>query len=270
MKKTGDLTDKIQIEGTVDTSKVGNYTITYRVKDTKGNEATKTRTVTVKNVPVQATTGVDGAKGVIYLTFDDGPSASITPQILDILKKRNVQATFFILNYSDANEYLVKRIVAEGHTIAIHGYSHDYSQIYQSEETYMQNITKLQEKIKNSTGCNTIITRFPGGSSNTVSKFNPGIMTRLTKLVVDSGYKYFDWNVSSGDAGEARTSEDVYNNVVNGLRKTRMNVVLMHDFSGNTKTLNALESIIDYGIENGYTFARITENTPMVTHGVNN
>lgn len=270
MKKTGDLTDKIQIEGAVDTSKIGNYTINYKVKDASGNEATKTRIVVVTNAPAQAKPGTDGAKGVIYLTFDDGPSSSITPQILDILKKKNVPATFFILNYSDANEYLVKREAAEGHTIAIHGYSHNYSEIYQSEEAYMQNITALQEKIKNSTGVNTIITRFPGGSSNTVSKFNPGIMTRLTKLVVDSGYKYFDWNVSSGDAGGARTSEDVYNNVTRGLRKNRMNVVLMHDFSGNTKTLNALEAIIDYGTQNGYTFARITENTPMITHGVNN
>lgn len=270
MQKTGDLTDKIQIEGTVDTSKTGNYTITYKVKDTSGNEATKTRTVTVTNAPAKATTGTDGQKGVIYLTFDDGPSSSITPKILDILKKKNVPATFFILNYSDANEQLVKREVAEGHTVAIHGYSHSYSEIYQSEEAYMKNITMLQEKIKKSTGCNTIITRFPGGSSNTVSKFNPGIMTRLTELVVNKGYRYFDWNVSSGDAGGARTSEDVYNNVTKGLKKTRMNVVLMHDFSGNTKTLNALEAIIDYGIENGYTFARITENTPMVTHGVNN
>lgn len=269
-EKDGDLTSSIQIEGTVDTSKKGNYTVTYRVKDTSGNEAVKTRSIVVTNAPAQAKTGTDGAKGVIYLTFDDGPSSSITPQILDILKKKNVKATFFILNYSAANEQLVKREIAEGHTVAIHGYSHNYSEIYQSVDTYMQNITMLQDKIRNSTGYNATITRFPGGSSNTVSKFNPGIMTILTEEVLSRGYKYFDWNISSGDAGGAKTSEDVYNNVTKGLSKSRMNVVLMHDFSGNTKTLNALEAIIDYGIENGYTFARITENTPMVTHRVNN
>lgn len=268
--KDGDLTKNIQIEGTVDTSKTGTYTITYKVTDKSGNVAIKTRTVVVTNEPAKAKPGVDGEKGVIYLTFDDGPTTTITPQILDILKKKNVKATFFILNYSEAGEQVVKREVAEGHTVAIHGYSHNYNTIYQSVDAYMQNITMLQDRIRNSTGYNATITRFPGGSSNTVSKYNPGIMTILTKEVVDRGYKYFDWNVSSGDAGGAKTAEDVYNNVTKNLSKSRMNVVLMHDFNGNTKTLNALEAIIDYGIENGYTFARITENTPMVTHGVNN
>lgn len=268
--KDGDLTKNIQIEGTVDTSKTGTYTITYKVTDKSENVAIKTRTVVVTNEPAKAKPGVDGEKGVIYLTFDDGPTTTITPQILDILKKKNVKATFFILNYSEAGEQVVKREIEEGHTVAIHGYSHNYNTIYQSVDAYMQNITMLQDRIRNSTGYNATITRFPGGSSNTVSKYNPGIMTILTKEVVDRGYKYFDWNVSSGDAGGAKTAEDVYNNVTKNLSKSRMNVVLMHDFNGNTKTLNALEAIIDYGIENGYTFARITENTPMVTHGVNN
>lgn len=271
-EKDGDLVGKIQIQGNVDTSKVGTYTITYKVSDSNGNQATKNRKIVVINSAPnpQEKPSTTEAKGTIYLTFDDGPSTSITPKILDILKKKNVKATFFILNYDSAGEKLVKRIVNEGHTIAIHGYSHDYKSIYKSVETYMENITKLQNKIKNSTGCNTTITRFPGGSSNTVSRYNPGIMTKLTKEVVARGYRYFDWNVSSGDAGGAKNSSDVYNNVVTGLKKSRSNVVLMHDFSGNTKTLNALESIIDYGINNGYSFSRITENTPMVTHSVNN
>lgn len=268
--KEGNLTEKIQIQGSVDTSKIGNYTITYKVSDSSGNEATKTRNVSVIDVPKQATKGNDGEKGVIYLTFDDGPTSTITPQILDILKRKNVKATFFILNYDATGEKIVQREVSEGHTVAIHGYSHNYNTIYQSVDSYMQNITMLQDKIRNSTGYNATITRFPGGSSNTVSKYNPGIMTILTQEVVNRGYKYFDWNISSGDAGGAKTSQDVYNNVVNGLSKSRINVVLMHDFSGNTKTLNALEDIIDYGINNGYTFCNITENTPMVTHRVNN
>ena len=134
----------------------------------------------------------------------------------------------------------------------------------------MDNIIKLQEKIKTTTGYNATITRFPGGSSNTVSKYNPGIMTTLSKEVLARGYKYFDWNVSSGDAGGAKTKDDVYNNVTKALRKDRANVVLMHDFNGNYKTLNALEDIIDFGLKNGYTFSKITEDTPMVTHSVSN
>ena len=269
-EKDGDLTEKIQKEGNVDTSKNGTYTITYKVSDSKGNEAIKKRTVSVISKPVQAKSGENGQKGVIYLTFDDGPSTNITPKILDILKKKNVKATFFILNYDGAKEEIVKREVNEGHTVAIHGYSHNYKEIYKSEEIYMQNIKKLQDKIKKSTGYNATITRFPGGSSNTVSRYNPGIMSRLTKTVLDNGYKYFDWNVSSGDAGEAKSSYDVYDNVISNLSKSRSNVVLMHDFNGNTKTLNALEDIIDYGISNGYTFSKITESTAMVTHSVNN
>ena len=269
-EKDGDLTDKISVEGSVDTSKEGTYTITYKVSDLSGNESKEERKVKVIK-KVEALPAQSGSnKGVIYLTFDDGPSSNITPKVLDILKQKGVKATFFILNYGSEGEKLVQREYNEGHTIGIHGYSHEYSEIYKSEDAYMANITKLQEKIKKSTGYNATITRFPGGSSNTVSRFNPGIMSRLTRLVTQKGYRYFDWNVSSGDAGGTTTSEGVYNNVINGLSKSKQNVVLMHDFGSNTKLLGALGDIIDYGKANGYTFSRITESTPMVTHGVNN
>ena len=282
-EKDGDLSDKIKITGKVNTAKAGEYTIQYKVSDRSGNEAQKTRKVTVyqeekksdnKNlspVVTQPQNNTNGNNSVIYLTFDDGPSSSITPKILDILKKKNVKATFFILNYSSSLEYLVKREYNEGHSIGIHGYSHTYSKIYTSDEAFMNNITKLQTKIKNTTGYSPKIIRFPGGSSNTVSKkYNKGIMTRLTKEVLNRGFKYYDWNVSSEDAGGAKTSKQVYNNVTKGLKKNRANIVLMHDFGGNTKTLNALSDIIDYGLKNGYTFKTITINTPMVTHNVNN
>lgn len=273
-ERDGDLTNKITIEGEVNTSKEGTYKIIYKVSDLSGNEATKTRIVIVaskvntEGINIKVQDGTNGPKGVIYLTFDDGPSTATTPKILDILKEKNVKATFFILNYNAAGEKIVKRAYAEGHTIGIHGYSHQYSEIYKSVDIYMENITKLQAKIKASTGYNATITRFPGGSSNKVSKYNPGIMTKLCKEVVDRGYKYFDWNISSGDAGGAKTADDVYNNVVKGLSKSKQNVVLMHDIK--TITMNALSRIIDYGLANGYTFEKITEDTPMVTHKPNN
>ena len=258
----GDISSKVQISGNVDTSKVGTYTVHYEVTDASGNKTKKDRKVAVIEKSQTA--------GIIYLTFDDGPSVTSTPYILDILKEEGVKATFFIINYNENTEYLVKRIVDEGHTIAIHGYSHDYNQIYQSVDTYMENITKLRDKIKQTTGVDTKITRFPGGSSNTVSSFNPKIMTTLTQKVVEEGYRYFDWNVSSGDAGGALTSQAVYKNVTENLSHKRSNVVLMHDFSNNKKTINALRDIIHYGKNNGYNFEKITENTPMVTHRVNN
>lgn len=265
--KDGDLTSKITTEGSVNTDKAGTYTITYKVSDSKGNEGKASRTVIVYK---QQEANSQNKDGVIYLTFDDGPSSSITPKVLDILKKKSVKATFFILNYDSNGEKYIKREVAEGHTVGIHGYSHNYKDIYKSVDAYMSNITKLQTKIKNSTGITTYYTRFPGGSSNTISKFNPGIMSKLVNEVTARGFKYFDWNVSAGDAGEAKNSADVYNNVTKGLRKTRANVVLMHDFSGNKKTLNALESIIDYGLSNGFTFSKIDDSAPTAHHGVNN
>ena len=267
-EKDGDLSDDIKISGKVDTSKAGTYTVKYTVSDKSGNKAEKTRKVTVYK---KSTNSSGGGSGVIYLTFDDGPSSSITPKILDILKEKNVKATFFVLNYSSSLEYLIKREYNEGHSIGIHGYSHVYSDIYKSDEAFMNNVTKLQKKIAESIGYEPTIIRFPGGSSNTVSKnYSKGIMTRLTKSVVDTGFKYYDWNVSSGDAGGAQTSAQVYKNVVNNLSKSRSNVVLMHDFAGNTKTLNALADIIDYGLENGYVFKPITKDTPMVTHHISN
>ena len=95
-------------------------------------------------------------------------------------------------------------------------------------------------------------------------------MTRLSKLVVENGYTYYDWNVSSGDAGGAKNSTAVYNNVVKNLSKSGRNIVLMHDFSGNDKTINALDKIIKYCKENGFTFKTITSDTAMMKHKINN
>lgn len=269
----GDITQNVEISGET----VNDITkkIIYTVKDSSGNETTKERIIITEpkkeeEQQVAPSTNTNDGKSVIYLTFDDGPSRSITPYILDILKEENVKATFFVINFDSNEEYLIKRIVNEGHSIGIHGYSHNYKEIYKSVDGYMDNVRKLQSKIKNLTGITTIITRFPGGSSNTVSRFNPGVMTRLTKEVLKQGFKYYDWNVGSGDSGGAKKKEQVYNNVTKGLKKGRRNVVLMHDFSGNKKTLNALKDIIEYGKKKGYSFDRITENTPMVTQRVQN
>ena len=238
------------------------YKITYKVKDSSGNE-TKNERILIKNKPKQN-------ESVIYLTFDDGPSLDITPHILDILKEEDIKATFFILDYNNKKEELVKREVEEGHSIGLHGVSHNYKEIYGSLENGLNNFINLNKKVKESTGIDTKLIRFPGGSSNTVSKFNPGIMTNLAMNLLEKVYKYYDWNVASGDSGDVKTKEAVYNNVTKGIRKNRNNIVLMHDFSGNSKTLNALRDIIKYGKANGYTFERITESTPMITQNIVN
>lgn len=212
----------------------------------------------------------ENANGVIYLTFDDGPTVT-TSNILSILEKKNIKATFFVLHYTDKYEDTIKREYKAGHTVALHGYTHTYSEVYNSIDNCMNNFYKIQEQVKQTTGQTSNIIRFIGGSSNSISKkYCSGIMTDATQRVINEGFRYFDWNVDSDDAGKAKTSDDVYYNVINGIQKYKRSVVLMHDFAGNEKTVAALERIIDYGLENGYVFRGITEDTQMVTHGVNN
>lgn len=268
-EKDGDLTDRIEITGDVNTNQEGTYSVKYSVKDNNGNVTIATREVMVGNIG-KANMNV-GTPGVVYLTFDDGPSSNITPQILDILKEKGVKATFFVLDYGQNTEHLIKRIVEEGHSIAIHGGSHDYATVYSSADSYLNGLDYMKEKIKNTTGVETRTIRFPGGSSNTVSrKYCEGVMSTLVRETLKRGYRYFDWNVASGDSGGVKTSEGVYNNVTQGLKNTRSNVVLMHDFSGNQKSVDALPGIIDFAKQNGYTFDRITDKTPMVTQNVQN
>ena len=209
-----------------------------------------------------------GKNGTIYLTFDDGPRNGTTNVILDILKEEGVKATFFVTN--GGPDELIKREYDEGHTVALHTASHDYATVYASVDAYFNDLNIVSTRVKNITGEESKIIRFPGGSSNTVSRhYCVGIMSTLTQLVLERGYRYYDWNVSSGDAaGGTVTKEMVYSNVVNSLSRDRINVVLMHDIKPYTR--DALRDIIRYGKENGYTFERITPATQMVTQRVNN
>lgn len=259
----GDLSSEIKINGLdlVDVNNIGEYEISYKVKDKSNNKAILKKIVKVLQKP--------NNDKVIYLTFDDGPSNSITPYILDILNEENVKATFFVINHSDELNYLIKREYDEGHTVALHSYSHNYGEIYTSVDAYFYDLEAINNKVESIIGEKVNIIRFPGGSSNTVSKFNPGIMTTLVSEVNNRGYIYFDWNVSSGDAGGSLTKEDVYNSVINDLND-RNNIILMHDFEGNNKTLDALRDIIRYAKNNGYSFDRITDATPKIRHGINN
>ena len=213
----------------------------------------------------------DNATGVIYLTFDDGPTTSTTPKILDILDEKNVKATFFVLHYDEKGEELIKREQESGHTIALHGYTHEYKDVYSSPDACMENFKKIQNQVYETTGVKPNIIRFPGGSSNTISrKYCQGIMTEVTQRALNEGFKYFDWSIDSEDSGSAKTSDKVYQNVTSRLKASKKNVVLMHDFSGNNKTVDALAGIIDYAKENGYIFRRISDETEPVTHKVNN
>ena len=195
----GDVTHKVEVSGTVDRYKAGTYTITYTVTDNYGNTSTASRTVIVKKVQQPSVVVPTGS--VIYLTFDDGPS-QYTPRLLEILAKYNVKATFFVVGKASTEYY--DDIVNAGHTIAIHTDTHDYKTVYSSQEAYFNDLYAVREKIYNKTGIYTTLMRFPGGSSNSVSKSHcKGIMTALTAAVEAQGFQYFDWNVDSNDAGGA-------------------------------------------------------------------
>ena len=205
---------------------------------------------------------------IAYLTFDDGPSIN-TMKILDILDQYNVKATFFVI-YHKGMMKQYKAIVDRGHTIALHSYTHDYSKIYKSEKGYYSDLNKIHAYVKKTTGVDSRIIRFPGGSSNTVSnKYNKGIMKTLKSSVTKNGYYYHDWNVSSGDAGGInRKASVLLGNVKKGVGKKKVINVLMHD-TGKSKmtTVEALPSIIEYIRKQGYSFEALTEDSVLIQHG---
>jgi len=213
------------------------------------------------------TVAAEEAGKVIYLTFDDGPGA-YTEQLLDVLKKYGVKATFFVTDGYPEYESLIAREAKDGHSVGVHSYTHKYNSIYASAEAYIDDFNKMNDVIRAQTGSRTKLFRFPGGSSNTVSNFNPGIMSTLTKLMKDKGYFYYDWNVLSGDAGETTDTNQIYRNVINGCSQNKVSVVLMHDIK--SYSVAAVEDIIKWGLENGYSFMALNEYSYGSHHGVNN
>ncbi len=252
------LNDKVDVSGDVDASKPGTYTVTYKVSDKEGNESEVKRTVIVAR---------RGQNGTVYLTFDDGPQSGTTNIILDILRDNGVKATFFVT--SKGPDELIKREYDEGHTVGLHTSTHDYSYVYSSHDAYFEDLNTVKKRVDSITGQDSKIIRFPGGSSNTISrKYVPGLMTDLTDSVIREGYRYFDWNINSGDAGDFRDPDSIVRRVTNSLSKDRVNIILMHDIKPYTR--DALDRIIKYGKENGFIFDKITMDTEMMHQRVNN
>lgn len=268
----GEVSHKVQVTGAVDVMKLGDQSLVYTATDESGNTATVTRTVTVIETPplpqippADAIPAVPSNGKTIYLTFDDGPSGH-TERLLDVLDRYGVKVTFFVVDSGRPD--LLARMAASGHTVAVHSQTHDYYQIYASEEAYFNDLYAMQQIVQDATGRKPMLVRFPGGSSNTVSSFNPGIMTRLTALVKQQGYRYFDWNVDSYDAGGALTANQVLYNVISGVSQQTASIVLQHDIHGFS--VDAVDMIIRWGLANGYTFLPLNENSPWCEHGVNN
>lgn len=204
-------------------------------------------------------------KRLVYLTFDDGPS-EYTDEILDILAEYDVKATFFVLA-KDGYEEEYQRIVDEGHTLALHSYTHQYSQIYESPQAFREDVVAISEYIYDITGYRCKFYRFPGGSSNTIVQFDKKL---LFDILEQENLIYCDWNVTSKDASSHRlSSRMIVDNVINGVRQTNRAIVLMHDASDKKTTVEALSEIIETLLEDERTvFLPITEGTTPVWHVV--
>ncbi len=262
----GDLSEQVTVEGEIDNFKEGVYTYTYRVTDKDGNEGVATREVSV--VPRPQVEEVRPEGKVIYLTFDDGPCV-YTEKLLDVLAKYDVKVTFFVTNQFPNYRYLIKREAEEGHTVAIHTYTHRYNVIYASEEAYFADLNAMNDIIEEQTGKRSTILRFPGGSSNAVSRgYCKGVMTALTRDLTAAGFQYTDWNVQSGDSDGLTTADQVYNSTINQIKNHNISIVLQHDIKGFS--VDAVERIIQWGLENGYTFLPLQPDSPTVHQRLNN
>ena len=179
----------------------------------------------------------------VYLTFDDGPSI-YTDEILDILALYEVKATFFVVGAVDEQyESMYKRIVDEGHSIGMHSYSHKYTEVYQSLDSFKADVEKIRGLIKDKTGVECSLYRFPGGSSNSIGKKH---IQDYIAYLDEEGIIYHDWNVSSGDASGVYLSvDDLVKNSTSQLEKYNSAYILLHDSSTKKSTVDALPKIIE-------------------------
>lgn len=191
----------------------------------------------------------------VYLTFDDGPN-EYTPQILNILKEENIKATFFVLkNHVDKNPDLISRMFTEGHSIGLHGITHDKDKIYQSPQTVVQEMELSNNSIEKITGKRTSLIRVPYGSK-------PWMPKNYRDAVVEKGYKLWDWNVDSKDSSKPYVSPDeIVKNTLEQVKKIKTPIILFHD---RRSTVEALPEIISYLKQNQYNFKILEEHMSPV------
>ena len=255
------LDNPVQVSGSVNTKKTGNYTITYTVSD--GTK--KTRKVVVYKETESVITGSGNGK-ILYLTFDDGPGP-YTQKILNTLAKYGVKATFFVTNQFPGYVSMIKKEHEAGHVVAVHTYTHNYN-IYKSVDAYVKDFNKMNDVIAKYTGSRSRLFRFPGGSSNTISRnYAKGVVKKIANKMTNDGYRYFDWDVSSGDAAGAGRSK-IYSNVVNGVKSCSKCIILMHDIKSTTA--NELDNILKTLTSKGYRFGTLSMTSPTVHHAIAN
>ncbi len=192
---------------------------------------------------------------IAYLTFDDGPTASITPKILDILKEENIKATFFVIGKSvEANPEIVKRAYEEGHYIANHTYSHNNSILYKSPESFIDEIKKTDQAIGNAIGienyCSHLF-RFPNGFMAPLYKSKK---EEAVSLLLEMNYAYIDWNCLNNDSMKKYTTNQLLNNLIESCKNKNTLVILMHDTKDVSDSSLVLKDSISYLKSQGYEF----------------
>lgn len=186
----------------------------------------------------------------VYLTFDDGPSDKVTPKILDVLKEEGVKATFFVVGkQAERRKYILERENAEGHTVAVHSYSHVYRDIYSSPEKLIADINECNRVIYEAIGKYANVYRFPGGSFS--------LNENLINAVTDNGFRYVDWNASFRDAEIYKpTAEQLVNAAITTPANSEHIVMLAHDTTDKITTVQALKQVIHYYKDKGYVFKK--------------
>ncbi len=204
----------------------------------------------------------------VYLTFDDGPGSQ-TGKILDVLKKNHVKATFFVTGKEDASsKKMYQRIVKEGHTLAMHSYSHIQDVIYDSKEAFEKDLKQINRCLYEATGVHTKFYRFPGGSSTQNTSLP---IQNFIDVLNKNHYLYLDWNVISPDINNANaTKEQVVTGVMQGVDAYDTAVVLMYDVADKPMTVKALPSIIKQIKAKNYELLPVDESMIFIQHNNGN
>ena len=249
-------------KGAAETVEVNNSETSSEGETTAAPESETAQTVAETTATPESNPGPD--EKVVYFTFDDGPWTG-TPRLLDILDQYNIKACFFVTaQYMETEplKNMLKQIKDRGHNVAVHSLTHNYKKIYASVDAFFADLYKLRDLIKEKTGVDPKVTRFPGGSSTTrVSKpLKQAIINRLTK----EGYVYQDWNCDSTDASGNKVPVEKL--VKNGVCNVREVNLLMHDAYAKTTTVEALQKIIDAYKAKGYIFEVLTVDSPKFQH----
>lgn len=256
MKNNKNENNKIDVN---DVLQVSSQDIKFQVDNTINKEKIiSTKGFTDEQLQKIENIYANNGEKIAFLTFDDGPSKTVTPHILDILKNEDVKATFFVLgNRVEYAPELVKRAFDEGHYIANHGYSHQYSSIYTSIEMIFNEYNKTEICIRNAIqneNYHSNLFRFPGGSVG--GKYN-NLKQQAKEELKENKIAYLDWNALSNDSAGAKTKEELMENIKNTVGNKDSVVILMHDAGDKILTYEILPDVINYLKQKGYKFQNI-------------